>query len=264
MTSSRAVPSSPFLRLEGITKLYGESRALDGVTLSIGRGEMIAVIGRSGAGKSTLLNVLNRLIEPDGGTVTCEGRDVLALRGRALRDWRRGAAMVFQQFNLVARLPVLTNVMTGRLATRPLIPSLLGWFSDDDRARAIEALVALDMGAQALKRADALSGGQQQRVAIARALVQEPQIILADEPVASLDPKNSHAVMEALARINAEFGITVLINLHSVALARAYCARAIAMAAGRVVYDGPTAGLTDAVLRDIYGTDDPDALEHAA
>ena len=264
MTGASTAPSSPFLRLEGISKIYGQARALDGVTLDIDRGEMIAVIGRSGAGKSTLLNVLNRLIEPDGGTMTCEGRDVLALRGRDLRNWRRGAAMVFQQFNLVARLPVLTNVMTGRLATRPLIPSLLGWFTDDDRARAIEALVALDMGAQALKRADELSGGQQQRVAIARALVQEPQVILADEPVASLDPKNSEAVMQALAQINTEFGITVLINLHSVALARAYCARTIAMSAGRVVYDGPTSGLTDEVLRGIYGTEDPDAMEAAA
>jgi phosphonate transport system ATP-binding protein len=172
--------------------------------------------------------------------------------------------MVFQRFNLVSRLSVLTNVMTGRLATRPLIPSLFGVFSDDDRAAAIHALVALDMGEQALKRADALSGGQQQRVAIARAMVQEPLIVLADEPVASLDPRNSAAVMDALAQINRDHGITVLINLHSVALARTYCARSVAMSAGRIVYDGPTEGLTPQVLERIYGTADLDAIEEAA
>ncbi len=257
-------PSGTFLRLEGITKTYGAARALDGVTLEVARGEMTAVIGRSGAGKSTLLTVINRLIDPDAGRMTCEGRDILALRGRALRDWRRRCAMVFQRFNLVSRLPVLTNVMTGRLAMRPLIPSLLGLFTDEDRAAAIEALVALDMGPHALKRADELSGGQQQRVAIARALVQEPQIVLADEPVASLDPRNAEAVMEALARINRDRGITVLINLHSVALARAYCRRSVAMSAGRIVYDGPTEGLTPPVLERIYGTADLDAIEDAA
>ena len=254
----------PFLILEGIAKTWGEARALDGISLAFDKGEMVAVIGRSGAGKSTLLNVVNRLIDPDAGRMTCEGRDVLALRGRDLRDWRRGTAMVFQRFNLVARLSVLTNVMTGRLATRPLIPSLLGIFTDEDRARAIEALVALDMGEQALKRADALSGGQQQRVAIARALVQEPQIILADEPVASLDPRNSEAVMDALARINRENGITVLCNLHSVALAQRYCTRAVALAKGRVVFDGPTAALTGPVLEQVYGTADLAAIEEAA
>ncbi len=264
MIGGGSAPSGPFLRLEGITKTYGVARALDGVSLSIGRGEMIAVIGRSGAGKSTLLTVVNRLIDPDGGRMTCEGRDVLALRGRDLREWRRRCAMVFQRFNLVARLSVLTNVMTGRLALRPLIPSLFGIFTDEDRAAAIEALVALDMGAHALKRADELSGGQQQRVAIARAMVQEPRIVLADEPVASLDPRNSEAVMEALARINRDHGITVLINLHSVALARAYCRRCIAMSAGRVVYDGPTEGLTPQVLERIYGTADLEAIEDAA
>ena len=255
---------APFLTLEGIVKTYGEARALDGVSLAFGRGEMAAVIGRSGAGKSTLLNVINLLIEPDGGAMRCEGRDVLALRGRALRDWRRATAMVFQRFNLVARLSVLTNVMTGRLATRPLLASLAGVFTDEDRARAIEALVALDMGEQALKRADALSGGQQQRVAIARALVQEPQVILADEPVASLDPRNAEAVMDALARINRDNGITVLCNLHSVALAQRYCRRAVALAAGRVVFDGPTAALTPAVLEQVYGTADLAAIEEAA
>ena len=172
--------------------------------------------------------------------------------------------MVFQRFNLVARLPVLTNVMTGRLATRPLIPSLLGMFTDEDRAMAIEALVALDMGEQALKRADELSGGQQQRVAIARALVQEPRIILADEPVASLDPRNSEAVMDALAMINRERGITVLCNLHSVALAQKYCPRAVALFAGRVVYDGPSDALSGEVLERVYGTRDLGAIEEAA
>lgn len=264
MSQATRILSGPFLRLEGIVKAYGAMRALDGVTIEVAQGEMVAVIGRSGAGKSTLLNVVNRLTDPDGGTLTCEGRDVLALRGRDLRDWRRNAAMVFQRFNLVARLSVLENVMTGRLARRPMLPSLLGLFTDEDRARAIEALVSLDMGDQALKRADELSGGQQQRVAIARALVQEPRIILADEPVASLDPRNSEAVMDALARINAGSGITLMCNLHSVALAQRYCTRAVALAAGRVVYDGPTAALSGEVLERVYGTADLRAIEEAA
>lgn len=255
---------APYLRLEGVGKLYGEYRALEQIDLEIPAGQMLAVIGRSGAGKSTLLNIINRLIDADEGTIECGSRNIGTLRGRALRDWRREAAMVFQRFNLVSRLSVLTNVMIGRLNSRPLVPSVFGIFSDDDRARAIDALVALDMADHALKRADELSGGQQQRVAIARALVQEPAMILADEPVASLDPRNSLAVMDALARINREQGITVLCNLHSVTLSQRYCERAVGLSGGRLVYDGPTSALTPEILEEIYGVGDPDAIEDSA
>ncbi len=241
------------LELRGVVRRFDKAIAVDHVSLAVADGEMVAVLGRSGAGKSTLLNMINRLIDPSEGEILYGGRDIAKLRGRALLDWRRESAMIFQRFNLVGRLSVLTNVLTGRLAHAPRLPKLFGLFSDRERDIALDALAALGMDSYALKRADQLSGGQQQRVAIARALVQEPRIILADEPVASLDPVNSQAVMDALRQINRERGITVLCNLHSVPLARAYCDRAIALAAGQVVYDGPVSGLDDATLAHIYG-----------
>jgi len=215
---------------------------------------MVAVIGRSGAGKSTLLNLTNRLIDPTSGSILYQGDDIAKLKGRDLLAWRRRCAMIFQRFNLVQRLDVLTNVLSGRLNHSPRLPKLLGRFSDADRDRAIEALHALGLDEHALKRADQLSGGQQQRVAIARALVQEPDIILADEPVASLDPVNSETVMEALRRINSEQSITVLCNLHSVPLARRYCKRVIGLNAGQVVFDGPVAELDEEALFKVYGS----------
>jgi phosphonate transport system ATP-binding protein len=215
---------------------------------------MVAVIGRSGAGKSTLLNLTNRLIDPTSGSILYQGDDIAKLKGRDLLAWRRRCAMIFQRFNLVQRLDVLTNVLSGRLNHSPRLPKLLGRFSDADRDRAIEALHALGLDEHALKRADQLSGGQQQRVAIARALVQEPDIILADEPVASLDPVNSETVMEALRRINSEQSITVLCNLHSVPLARRYCQRVIGLNAGQVVFDGPVAELDEEALFKVYGS----------
>lgn len=239
---------------EKLSRRFGATVAVDDVSLAIGRGEMIAVIGRSGAGKSTFLNLINRLIDPTSGAILHEGRDIAKLRGAELLAWRRHAAMIFQRFNLVQRLDVLTNVLTGRLNHPPRLPKLFGRFSDEDRDRAIDALHALGMDEQALKRADQLSGGQQQRVAIARALVQEPEIILADEPVASLDPVNSQTVMEALRWINRERGITVLCNLHSVPLARQYCDRVVALSAGKLVFDGPVASLGEDDLVRIYGS----------
>jgi phosphonate transport system ATP-binding protein len=242
------------LELRGLTRRFGEATAVDRVSVAVADGEMVAVLGRSGAGKSTLLNMINRLIDPSEGEILYHGRDIARLRGAELLAWRRQSAMIFQRFNLVGRLSVLTNVLTGRLNHAPRLPKLLGVFTDHERDIAIDALAGLDMDGHALKRADQLSGGQQQRVAIARALVQEPRLILADEPVASLDPVNSQAVMEALRRINRERGITVLCNLHSVPLARSWCDRAIALSAGRVVYDGPVDGLDEATLLGIYGS----------
>lgn len=243
------------LKIEKLTCRFGTVTALDEVTLSISEGEFIGIIGRSGAGKSTLLRLINRLIEPSSGQVFFGDEDVLAKRGRALQDWRRRAAMIFQQFALVERMSVLDNVLVGRVATVSRWRSWTLSWPLADRAQAIEALDRLDMTAHALKRADQLSGGQQQRVAIARALVQAPRLILADEPVASLDPRSTKAVMDKLAQINREDGLTVLCNLHHIDLARQYCKRIIGIHAGRVVFDGPVEALDAAAISRIYGQD---------
>ena len=234
------------LELQGLGRRFGGVAAVDAVSLSVPAGQMVGVIGRSGAGKSTLLRMVNRLTEPSEGRVLFEGRDVTALRGRALRDWRARCAMVFQQFNLVQRLDVLTNVLVGRLNHRPALPSLFKRFTAEERAMALAALDRFDLAGAALQRADTLSGGQQQRVAIARALLQEPRVVLADEPIASLDPRNAKVVMDALRRINREQGITVLCNLHHLDTAREHCDRIVAMRSGRVVFDGAPAELTAA------------------
>jgi len=241
------------LEIDGLSRRFGTKAAVSAVSLQIEKGSFVGVIGRSGAGKSTLLRLINRLVEPTAGRIVFEGLDVTALRGRQLRQWRARAAMVFQQFNLIGRLDVLTNVLMGRLAVVPPWRSMVSWWPDADKAVALAALEQFDMAQLAAQRADHLSGGQQQRVAIARALVQEPDIILADEPTASLDPHNTRVVMDALQRINKHFGITVIVNLHSLELARAYCDRLVGMAAGGVVFDDVTAALTDAAARELYG-----------
>ena len=240
------------LDIDGLSRSFGTKVALSGVSLQIEKGSFVAIIGRSGAGKSTLLRLINRLIEPSAGRILFDGLDVTSLRGRDLRRWRARAAMIFQQFNLIGRLDVLTNVLMGRLAAVPSWRSLLGMWPDQDRAVALAALELFDIAPLAAQRADHLSGGQQQRVAIARSLVQGPEIILADEPIASLDPHNSRVVMDALQRINKHFGITVLCNLHSLDIARSCCDRLVGMAAGRVVFDGPPATLTENLARDLY------------
>ncbi len=241
------------LELDGVTKRFGDALAVDNVSLRVERGEFVGVIGRSGAGKSTLLRMINRLTEPSEGRIHAGGRDICRLKGRDLRQWRRQCAMIFQQFNLSPRLDVITNVLVGVLAERPLATSLVKFFPAEDRARAILELDKLDMAHAALQRTGTLSGGQQQRVAIARAMMQNPDIILADEPVASLDPVNTEVVMEALSDICHDHGIPVLVNLHSLDIARRYCTRVVAMSQGRVVFDGPADGLAPEVLDLIYG-----------
>jgi len=242
------------LVLHGLSKRFGLAPpAVERVGLSIPDGQMVGVIGRSGAGKSTLLRLINRLIEPSAGSIACDGVEVAALSGRDLRAWRASCAMIFQQFNLVGRLDVVTNVLIGRLGCRGTLPTLVKHFSREERALAVLALDRLELAERGLQRADTLSGGQQQRVAIARALVQRPRLILADEPISSLDPMNATRVMEALRRINREDGITVLCNLHHLDAARRYCDRIIGMAAGRVVFDGAPAELTPAAEAAIYG-----------
>jgi phosphonate transport system ATP-binding protein len=249
------------LDIDGLSRHYGAKAALDNVTLHIAEGSFVGVIGRSGAGKSTLLRQINRLADPSSGRILFEGRDITALKGKALRDWRADCAMIFQQFNLVGRLDVLTNVLLGRLNKVSTVSSMLRIWSRDDRAMALAALEAFDIASLAAQRADSLSGGQQQRVAIARALVQEPRIVLADEPIASLDPRNTKIVMDALQRMNKDFGITVICNLHSLDLARAYCDRLVGMSAGRVVFDGQAFDLTEDVSRQLYGLEAGDVMD---
>ncbi|MBR0778829.1 phosphonate ABC transporter ATP-binding protein [Bradyrhizobium diazoefficiens] len=248
------------LVVEGLTCRFGTKAAVDDASFEISPGGFVGVIGRSGAGKSTLLRTINRLVTPTQGRILFDRLDVTALRGRELRQWRARSAMIFQQFNLVGRLDVLTNVLMGRLATMPAWRSLSQVWPEHDKALALSALEQFDIASLAAQRADQLSGGQQQRVAIARALVQQPDIILADEPIASLDPRNTKIVMDALLRINKHFGITVLCNLHSLDLARAYCDRLIGMAAGRVVFDGAPSALTDLVARELYDLEAADVL----
>ena len=244
------------LRTEGLVKRFGSIVAVDTVTMQIPAGQMVGIIGRSGAGKSTLLRLIDRLIEPTEGAIHYRDLPISALKGRQLRAWRARCAMIFQQFNLVNRLDVLTNVLIGRLSYHWTLPTLMKCFSAAERALAIRALERLDLLPQALQRADTLSGGQQQRVAIARALVQQPQLILADEPIASLDPHNATRVMTALRTINREDGITIMCNLHALDMARSYCDRIIGMAHGKLVFDGPPAALTAAVAQQIYGDDE--------
>lgn len=248
------------LELQGLTRRFGAVTAVDAVTLSVPAGQMVGVIGRSGAGKSTMLRMINRLTDPSAGRILFHGRDVGALQGAALRRWRTDCAMIFQQFNLVPRLDVLTNVLVGRLNHVAPWRSLAGLWPEADRAIALSALEQFDIGRLAAQRADSLSGGQQQRVAIARALVQEPSIILADEPVASLDPRNARLVMDALADINRRYGITILVNIHSLDLARAYCERLVGLAQGRLVFDGPPEALTDEAARQLYGLEAAEAV----
>ncbi len=249
------------LTIDGISRRFGAKTAVDDVSLTIEAGSFVGIIGRSGAGKSTLLRMVNRLQEPSAGRILFEGTDVTALSGAALRDWRQSCAMIFQQFNLVGRLDVLTNVLMGRLNHVGQARSLLKLWTAEDKAIALSALEQFDIATLAAQRAESLSGGQQQRVAIARALVQEPKLILADEPIASLDPRNTQIVMDALQRINRHYGITVVCNLHSLDLAKRYCGRLIGMAQGRVVFDGAPEALTDGAARDLYGIEAGDVVD---
>jgi phosphonate transport system ATP-binding protein len=252
------------LQLRALTRRFGDKVAVDAVSLDVPAGQMVGIIGRSGAGKSTLLRMINRLQEPSAGTITCGDLDVTALTGRALRDWRTSCAMIFQQFNLIPRLDVLTNVLIGRLNHRGTLASLLGLFTPAERAMALQTLERFDLTESVFLRASQLSGGQQQRVAICRALLQEPRLMLADEPIASLDPRNAQVVMDALRRINREDGLTVLCNLHHLDTARTNCDRIVAMQDGRIVFDGTPSDLTSEKVREVYGVSEDEFHEHLA
>jgi len=241
------------LQIRNLTKDYaGSVRALDGVSVDVGQGEFLVLIGLSGSGKSTLLRCINRLVEPSSGSVVLDGVDVTAASGADLRKVRRSIGMIFQQFNLVKRSTVLTNVLTGRLGYVSQWQGMLAHFGEQDYRRALMNLERVGLRDRAHQRADRLSGGQQQRVAIARALMQEPKIMLADEPVASLDPATSHSVLKYLQQINRE-GMTVICSLHFLSLARTYGTRVIALKGGKLMFDGQPSEIDDRRFRAIYG-----------
>lgn len=241
------------LSISGLTKQFGDKIAVDAANIQIHEPAMIGIIGRSGAGKSTLLRMLNRLSDVSSGKILFEGEDVTAMRGAARRQWQSRCAMIFQQFNLVPRMDVVSNVLHGTLNRRSTLATMFNLYPQSDIHKAIDILDRLGIAEQAPKRAEALSGGQQQRVAIARALMQDPAIILADEPIASLDPMNAQVVMQSLRDIHEEDGRMVIANLHTLDTARRYCDRVIGMRDGRIVFDGTPAQLTTGVARDIYG-----------
>ncbi len=246
----------PILSLKDITKVYASgTRALDGISLDIQQGEFVVLIGLSGSGKSTLLRCINRLVEPSSGTVIFEGRDVTRARGAELRSVRRRIGMIFQQFNLVKRSSVFSNVLSGRLGSRQLWRTIAGRPTREEVAAAFENLQRVGIVDKAYARADALSGGQQQRVGIARALMQNPVVMLADEPVASLDPATSHSVMKYLEEINKKDRITVICSLHFLSLARRYGTRVIALKGGKVAFDGLPRDIDERRFKEIYGED---------
>ncbi|MBN2232296.1 MAG: phosphonate ABC transporter ATP-binding protein [Deltaproteobacteria bacterium] len=257
------------LEINTLSKRFGSTVALDRVSLRVAPGEMVALIGPSGSGKSTLLRHISGLMGAgsDGGDIDVFGRSMLR-DGRpagGARKLRAEIGFIFQQFNLVDRLSLLTNVLAGTLARTPTRRSLLRWFTVAEKRRAMEALRRVKMAEFAGQRASTLSGGQQQRGAIARAIVQQAKIVLADEPIASLDPDSSRRVMNMLAAVNREDGVTVLVTLHQVDYALRYCPRVVALREGRIVYDGAGEGLSAELLKDIYGDSfDEAGIEHAS
>lgn len=228
------------------------TRALSEVNVSIPEGDFVAVIGLSGAGKSTFLRCLNRLVDPTEGQILVEGSDVAKLSGRTLRRYRRTVGFIFQQFNLVTRLTVLENVLAGRLGYNPTWRGVLGLYRNEDYELARDNIRAVGLRGKEATRVSSLSGGQQQRVAIARAMTQQPKLVLADEPMASLDPRLSDVILGLLKQYNEERGVTVLVNIHVLELAKRYAKRVLAFNAGHLVFDGPAAALDDALEKRIY------------
>ena len=241
------------LKINNLTKKFGSNIAVNSVSIDVEKPIMLGIIGASGAGKSTLLRMINRLESQTSGSISFDGLSVSDLKGAAKAKWQSNCAMIFQQFNLVPRMDVVSNVLHGTLNRRSTFATFFNLYPRSDIHTAIEILGRLGVAEHAAKRAEALSGGQQQRVAIARALMQDPKIILADEPIASLDPMNAQIVMETLRRIHDEDGRTVIANLHTLDTARRYCDRVIGMRNGNVVFDGTPSELTTEVARKIYG-----------
>jgi phosphonate transport system ATP-binding protein len=243
------------IQAEHLTKIYerGEILALNDISFGVQRGEFLVLLGLSGSGKSTLLRCVNRLIEPTAGTILYDGVDVTRAAARQLRHLRRRMAMIFQQFNLVRRSTVLTNVLSGRLGYMSPAASAIHKFAKQEIADAMACLERVGIPEQAYKRADELSGGQQQRVGIARALMQNPELLMADEPVSALDPATSHSIMQYLELMNREDGVTVIASLHFLSLARRYGTRILALKDGEIVFRGTPAEIDGAKFKEIYG-----------
>jgi phosphonate transport system ATP-binding protein len=246
--------NKPLLSIRNLTKTYDNGvRALKNVSFDVQPGEFLVVIGLSGSGKSTLLRCINRLHDPSSGEIWFEGQDVAKLQGSQIRGLRKRIGMIFQQFNLIGRHSVLSNVLMGKLGQTGTLKSLFGIFDEADKTDALQYLKLVGIDDKARIRADQLSGGQQQRVAIARALTQKPRVLLADEPVASLDPATCHTVMDYLKRVNQELGITIICNLHFLSLVRQYATRVVALKGGELVFEGSPHNIDEAWFEKIYG-----------
>lgn len=244
------------LEIKNLEKVYPNgTHALKGVSLDVKKGEFLVIIGLSGSGKSTLLRCINRLHEPTAGSIVFEGEETTSKTGKDLRALRAKIGMIFQHFNLIPRSSVLTNVLSGSLARTTLLKSILGIYPDAEKAKAKEFIKIVGLTGKENSRADNLSGGQQQRVAIARALMQNPKVLLADEPVASLDPATSHSVMNYLRKVNEELGVTIICNLHFLSLVREYASRVIALKDGKVIYEGSPLEINEEWFQTIYGED---------
>ncbi|HUX92788.1 MAG TPA: phosphonate ABC transporter ATP-binding protein [Ignavibacteriaceae bacterium] len=242
------------LEIQNLHKIYNNgTHALKGISFGVKEGEFLVVIGLSGSGKSTLLRCINRLIEPTSGTVRFLGKDITHIKGEELRKIKAQIGMVFQQFNLIKRRSVLSNVLNGKLGSLSTFDTILEKYSDEVYKEAYKCLETVGISEKAKVRADSLSGGQQQRVAIARSLMQSPKLLLADEPVASLDPATSNSVMQYFEKVNKEFGTTVICNLHFLSLVRRYATRVIALKAGEIIYQGAPSDINETWFRTIYG-----------
>ncbi|WP_208585858.1 phosphonate ABC transporter ATP-binding protein [Gracilibacillus suaedae] len=242
------------LKVEGLSKFYdGETKVLKDVNFEVQAGEFLSIIGPSGAGKSTLLRCINRLVEINEGKVMFNGLDVGAMKKKELRKLRTNIGMIFQHYNLVPRLTVIENILHGRFGYKSTIQGVLGRFTEQEKEQAFYLLEKLGISEHAYKRCDQLSGGQQQRVGICRALIQEPKLILCDEPIASLDPNSSKVIMDYLKSISTEMGITCIVNLHQVEVAKEYASRIIGLKQGEIVFDGPSKLLYGEQIENIYG-----------
>jgi phosphonate transport system ATP-binding protein len=246
--------AEPILQVKNLLKTYANgTQALKGVSFDVQKGEFLVIIGLSGSGKSTLLRCINRLHDPTSGEIIFKGNNIAGVQGEEVRLLRRKIAMIFQHFNLIPRHTVISNVLMGRLGSMSSWKSIFGLFSDEDQEKAKKYLGLVGISEKAKMRADNLSGGQQQRVAIARALTQDPEVLLADEPVASLDPATCHTVMDYLKKVNRELGITIICNLHFLSLVRQYATRVIALKGGQIVFQGSPHDITEEWFERIYG-----------
>ena len=249
------------MSIENLNKEYSKGKSvLKGINFNIKQGELLSIIGPSGAGKSTLLRSINRMIEPTSGKITFDDKDITGVKGKELRKMRTNIGMIFQHYNLVDRLSVFENVMHGTLGYKNSLQGIFSMYTESEKEEALDIITELGIQDHIYKRCDELSGGQKQRVGIARALVQKPKIILCDEPIASLDPSSSRVIMEHLRKICSEKGITVIVNLHQVDVAKNYSDRIIGLNSGQIVYNGHPSEIDKEVIQSIYGTDFDDLI----